>query len=164
MTEFDYQWKNLPSAAIEYNELRIAEFLSFTGLGREFFKGKIVLDAGCGNGRYTFAMQELGAIVDSIDISEEAVKACKRINPQTRILSVFDVSGEYDFILSWGVLHHTADPEAGFRILADQLIPGGVLHIMLYEKSTQAQYKELRKKFRILDQKGKLAMCRELSK
>jgi predicted RNA methylase len=74
MTEFDYQWKNLPSEDIEYNDVRINEFLSFNKLNPEqSIQGKDCLDAGYGIGRYTYAMQKLGANkVNSLDISSEA--------------------------------------------------------------------------------------------
>ena len=80
MTEFDYQWKNLPSEDIEYNDLRVKEFLSFTKLKPEkSIVGKDCLDAGCGIGRYTYAMQKLGANkVNSLDISSEAIKNVKK--------------------------------------------------------------------------------------
>ena len=51
MTEFDYQWKNLPSEDIEYNDLRVKEFLSFTKLkpekailGKDVWMRDVVLD------------------------------------------------------------------------------------------------------------------------
>jgi len=62
MTEFDYQWKNLPSKDTEYNDNRIQEFLSFTKLNSEkTILGRDSLDAGSDIGRYTYAMQKLGA-------------------------------------------------------------------------------------------------------
>ena len=42
MTEFDYQWKNLPSKDIEYNDLRVKEFLLFTKLNPEKFSAGIL--------------------------------------------------------------------------------------------------------------------------
>ena len=165
MTEFDYQWKNLPSVLIEYNKNRVTEFLRFTGFDKDFLKGKSVLDAGCGNGRYTYAMQQLGATVDSIDVSQEAVSACKEINPKARILSVFDIDRTgYDFILCWGVLHHTERPREGFDILTDALRSGGRLHIMVYNKSGQNTYIKLRKTFALLNEAGKLRLCRKYAK
>jgi len=83
MTEFDYQWKNLPSKDIEYNDVRVKEFLSFTKSNPEkAMFGRDCLDAGSGIGRYTYAMQKLGANnVKSIDISSEAVKNVEKSIP-----------------------------------------------------------------------------------
>lgn len=162
--EFDYQWKNLPSPLIELNGDRVKELLNFTGFSRGFFKGKRVLDAGCGSGRYTYAMQELGADVVSIDVSTEAIKKCQLINPKAKVLSVFEAEGEYDFILSWGVLHHTPNPKKGFDRLVSLLKPGGIIHIMVYRRSHQDKYEEYRKIFPTLSEKQKIATCKKLGK
>ena len=94
MTDFDYQWKNLLGKEVlddmekmfECNNDRVKEFLGLTGIKPwykkdSFIKDKICLDAGCGPGRWTCALQKLNAAkVDSFDLSEEAVKRCKKIN------------------------------------------------------------------------------------
>jgi 2-polyprenyl-3-methyl-5-hydroxy-6-metoxy-1,4-benzoquinol methylase len=162
--EFDYQWKNLPSPFIDLNENRVKELLKFTGLPPDFFKGKKVLDAGCGSGRYTYAMQQLGADVDSIDVSSEAIMKCKEINPKACVKSLFEAEGEYDFILSWGVLHHTHLPYSGFAKLVGLLNPNGVIHIMVYRKENQEKYEEYRKIFQTLNKDQKIALCKKLGK
>jgi SAM-dependent methyltransferase len=166
MSEFDYQWKNIPSPLIEYNYQRVKELLKFTGLPEHFFMKKIALDAGCGNGRYTYAMQRLGASVDSIDVSSEAVKACKEVNPKAYHMGLFDLSDVrvYDFILCWGVLHHTPYPHTGFIKLTKLLNPGGTLHIMVYNESTQKKYNTLREGFRLMDMREKIELCEKLDK
>ena len=98
MTDFDYQWKNLlgkealkdMEQMFECNNDRVKEFLGLTGIKPwykkdSFIKDKICLDAGCGPGRWTCAMQRLGAKkVDSFDLSEEAINRCKKINPNNK--------------------------------------------------------------------------------
>ena len=166
MAEFDYLWKNFLSDSIDYNEDRIKDFLFYTGIEEDFLKGKHVLDAGCGNGRFTYAMQELGAIVDSIDISREAVKKCRQINPRTEQMDIFDLPRRkgYDFILCWGVLHHLEYPHKGFLRLIDQLKSEGMLHIMVYNAKYQKRYKKWRKKFRKLDDYNKIELCKRLAR
>ena len=163
MVEFDYQWASLPSKNIEYNEVRVDEFLRFTGLDKSFFVGKEALDAGCGNGRYTWAMQRLGASVDSIDISIEAIIKCRETNPNARQLDILDLGPKkYDFIFSFGVLHHMSDPVLGFNVLKDRLVSGGLMHIMVYGKAASKRYPRLRNKFRSLDHFGKIGLCVKL--
>ena len=164
--EFDYQWGNLPTTLIDYTPARVNELLNFTGLPREFFKGKIALDAGCGNGRYTYAMMELGAKVMSIDISEEAIKKCSQINEWSMQTSIMELGAIpfFDFILSWGVLHHTENPHEGFVKLVSVLKPGGTLHLMLYNKKGQGRYTKLREQFKALDEAGRLKMAQGLAK
>ncbi len=40
--------------------------------------------------------------------------------------------GAFDYIDCCGVLHHLADPDAGFRALAEALAPGGGIGLMVY--------------------------------
>ncbi|MCH8169433.1 MAG: class I SAM-dependent methyltransferase [Proteobacteria bacterium] len=40
--------------------------------------------------------------------------------------------GPFDYIDCCGVLHHLADPDAGFRALAEALAPGGGIGLMVY--------------------------------
>lgn len=130
-----------------------------------FFRGKYCLDAGCGPGRWTCAMQRLGAAkVDSFDISPEAVTKCKKINPNAYVFGIFDLEPNpvYDFVLSWGVLHHTAEPRKAFSRVASQVKKdGGMLHVMLYNKNTQYNYVEGRKIWKSLSLEEKLELCKE---
>jgi len=63
--ELDFQWEKIPSPYTQYMEDRVKELLKFTKLPASFFRGKSCLDVGCGNGRYTRALQQLG--VEKVD-------------------------------------------------------------------------------------------------
>jgi SAM-dependent methyltransferase len=174
MREFDYQWKNLDSKNIQYNKERIKEFLKFTNFKKSVIKrevpqikNKMCLDAGCGNGRYSYAMLQLGAKhVDSIDLSEEAINKCKIINPNSRVLSIFDLSNEskYDFVLCWGVLNHIENSREGFRKIVSQVKKNGILHIMVYHKDTQGIYEQGRKLWNNLTVEQKIDYCNDAVK
>jgi SAM-dependent methyltransferase len=165
MAEFDYQWQTISSPAITFTEGRVSEFLNFTGLAAGFFKLKKCLDAGCGSGRYTYALLQLGAEVRSIDISEEAIKICREINPQAFVQDLMSLNPDpvFDFVLSWGVLHHLKDPREGFRKVASQVRAGGLLHIMLYHRDTQGIYKKGRKDWPGLTESEKLILCKDMA-
>ena len=164
MSEFDYQWKNLPSKNIEYSEDRAKELLKLTKLPASFFEGKLCLDAGCGSGRYTYAMQRLGANVDSFDLSEEVVNQCKKINPKAYVFDLLnlDQTPIYDFVLCWGVLHHLPDPRLGFQKVASQLRCSGILHIMVYHRKTQEIYEEGRQRWQNLGTEERLRLVQEM--
>jgi len=74
----------LPENNYECDDERVKEFLDLTGIKpwykrSSFVKDKICLDAGCGPGRWTCALQRLGAArVDSFDISSDAIEICKK--------------------------------------------------------------------------------------
>lgn len=164
MKEFDFQWTHLPSKNIEYNEERVKEFLSLTKLSQDFFQGKLCLDAGCGNGRYTYAMQQLGAKVVSFDISKEAVEKCRKINPEASVSDLMKLEPNpiFDFVLCWGVLHHLENPREGFRRVVSQVKPNGSLFIMVYHKDTQKRYKDGRKNWHKLSYENRLELIQQM--
>jgi len=165
LDEFDYQWKNIPSPSIEYNQERARELLNFTRLPSSYFLGKKALDVGCGNGRYTFALQQLGASVESFDASAGAVEKCRRINPNAYVFDLRDLqpNRSYDFVLCWGVLHHTPNPRESFRKVASQVKPGGILHIMVYHVKTQRIYEEGRRLWKAMDLEEKKRYCEQMT-
>ena len=165
-TDFDFQWGHIPSPAITYTHDRVKELLKISKLPRRFFKNKKCLDAGCGNGRYTYAMQELGAEVISFDISLKAIELCRKVNPDAYIFDLNDLEANpiYDFVLCWGVLNHIPDPKIGFKKIASQVKPNGTLFIMVYHEDTQEMFIELRKLWRTLNQANRLKMCRFMIK
>ena len=157
MTDFDKQWKDVVGEEefliynknrFDFNNKRIKEFLNNTGLKSwfkkdSFIKNKICLDAGCGPGRWTYAMQQLGAKkVDSFDVSSEAIKKCKLINPNAQVQDIWDLKQKnfYNFVLSWGVLHHTRNTREAFSKICSQVKKGGMLHIMIYNKENDWAY------------------------
>lgn len=153
---------------IEHNDDRIKEFLQFTKLDPiKAIRQKYCLDAGCGNGRYTYAMLKLGAMrVDSFDISPEAVEKCKQINPDARVFNLMDLQSlpraPYEFVLCWGVLNHIENPREGFRKIASQVSSdSGILHIMVYNKNDQVKYEADRKIWLTLSHDEKVRLCEE---
>lgn len=47
-------------------------------------------------------------------------------------LVALDEVESFDYIVSWGTIHHLAEPEAGLAVLARALKPGGVLRLGVY--------------------------------
>ena len=123
-----------------YRGLRhlIFSTLNKMSVGREMK----ILDAGCGIGRLSYAMAELGAEVISMDYNDIAVKIAQEYlkdNPRVSVIQGDILNpplkpNSFDLILSWGVLHHTGDSKVAF----DQLVPlvknEGIFFVMLYEK------------------------------
>jgi SAM-dependent methyltransferase len=105
-----------------------------------------ILVAGCGTGRDAalWAHRAPQARVTAIDLSAtslayaaERAAAMALTNLEFRHLDLHDAATlgrGFDFIASSGVLHHLADPEAGWAALTQTLKPGGVMRIMLYSK------------------------------
>jgi SAM-dependent methyltransferase len=112
-----------------------------TGLKREELRGKRVLDAGCGTGRFAAVAAEAGADVVACDLSL-AVEACQknlgdRPNVQVLQADIFRLPfapESFDVIYSLGVLHHTPDTRKAFLCLPPLLKPGGKLCVWVYDK------------------------------
>jgi len=103
-------------------------------------KGKVGLDAGCGSGADLLRMAASGAQLIGVDLSE-GVDIAARVTRHLSNVHVVQADihrlpfrpGAFDFIYSFGVLHHLPDPSEGFRQLARLLKPGAPLVTYLYE-------------------------------
>ncbi|MBN1124186.1 MAG: methyltransferase domain-containing protein [Sedimentisphaerales bacterium] len=109
-----------------------------------FMKGKRALDAGCGAGRYAFALRNLGfeevigldCSVEGISHAQETAKSFPRKGVSFTQGSVLDIpfdDASFDFVFSNGVLHHTRDMERGVEELLRVLKPGGKGFLYLIE-------------------------------
>jgi SAM-dependent methyltransferase len=118
-------------------------FANLTEFSAHLVKSKRILDAGCGNGRVTALLRILapeqaeivGIDLVAADVARENFKNVPLTQFETRDL-IGDLSGlgQFDFIYCQEVLHHTADPERGFRNLRGLLAPGGELAIYVYKQ------------------------------
>lgn len=109
----------------------------------DHFRGKRCLDAGCGGGRYSFAMAHMGAAeVVGVDVGEEGLSDARRradaigaSNLEFRQASLLELpfeDAEFDFVCCCGVLHHTPGVEQGLRECFRVLRPGGSCYLLLY--------------------------------
>lgn len=114
-------------------------FRQKTGLTPEDLRGKLVLDAGIGAGRFTDTMARWGASVIGIDLSY-AVEAAQAnfahldnvLVAQADIARLPFKPETFDTIVSIGVLHHTPDPKKYFGALVPCLKHGGTIAIWVY--------------------------------
>lgn len=138
--------------SFEWNRFRRTQLDSASGLleSEERFKqsldaplhslrGKLILDAGCGSGRFAEVALQAGATVVGVDLSfavdaaRQNLKSWENLSlVQADILHLPLREGSFDFIYSLGVLHHTPSPKAGFLNLVRLLKPGGKISVTLY--------------------------------
>ena len=84
---FGYEWTELYPAHGHTPPEWQAErdiFLEYTRTVPSDFKGKLVLDAGCGNGRYAKLANDWGARVVAVDISAAVEIAAKNVGGRER--------------------------------------------------------------------------------
>jgi 2-polyprenyl-3-methyl-5-hydroxy-6-metoxy-1,4-benzoquinol methylase len=102
-------------------------------------RGRSVLEAGCGAGRFTELLLGAGARVFACDLSR-AVEAnrencrgwAEHFVCQADILDLPAADAAFDLVLCLGVIQHTPDPEATIHALAAKVKPGGRLAIDHY--------------------------------
>ena len=147
---FDYQWGSLPTGAWLSDDPRfgaqVERIISEEELAIDpiWFRGRRVLDAGCGNGRWTDGFVRLGCDVTAMDASINAMEQVRRrFGDAVRTLrgDVLEadrlLAGEtFDLVWSWGVLHHTADTGRGIRSLERLVADDGLLYLYLYGRET----------------------------
>lgn len=111
----------------------------------ERWRGKKVLEIGCGIGTDSINFARAGAHVTVIDLSDESLELCKErfqvfglkahfYAGNAEHLSEIVPPEKYDLIYSFGVIHHTPHPEQVFEQLKQYCKPGTELRIMLYTK------------------------------
>ena len=114
-------------------------FRKKTGFAPQDLRGKLVLDAGIGAGRFTDTMARWGANVIGVDLSY-AVEAAKEnfghlnnvLVAQADIARLPFKPETFDAIVSIGVLHHTPDTKKYFQALIPHLRRGGSIAIWVY--------------------------------
>lgn len=116
-------------------------FRTKTGFTPEELRGKLVLDVGCGMGRFSDIASRWGAIVVGIDLSSAVEAAQVNVGSlpnvdiiQADVLELPFADETFDYIFSIGVLHHTPDTKAAFDQLPRLLKPGGKVAIWLYSR------------------------------
>jgi 2-polyprenyl-3-methyl-5-hydroxy-6-metoxy-1,4-benzoquinol methylase len=137
---FGFQWHRYQKTQLDHDELRESErhFLAKTALRPEDLTGKLVLDVGCGMGRFAEVATRFGARVVGVDLSAAAEVAAKNLADRDFVAFQADVFAlpfapeSFDIIYSIGVLHHTPDCEAAVKALDKYLKPGGLLVVWLY--------------------------------
>lgn len=107
----------------------------------EEIQGKLVLDAGCGNGRYSKIALDYGAHVVSVDLSHAVDVAYHNLHThenahivQGDLFSLPFKKETFDFIFSNGVLMHTGNARRAFLSLIPLLKSEGKITIHLYHK------------------------------
>lgn len=128
--------------AIERNRYEGGDFMP--GLTRfDQWKGKRILEIGCGLGTDLLQFAKAGAEVFGIDLSEKSVALTQKrlgLHNLSGIVQVADgeklsfSDDHFDLVYSWGVLHHTPSPESAAREMVRVCKRGGSVLAMVYNR------------------------------
>lgn len=123
---------------------------------KDNLNGALVLEAGCGAGRFTELLLQKGAFLVSSDISS-AVEVNKENCPisDKHLIIQADINNTpfqdncFDVVICLGVIQHTPSPDETIRNLYDLVKPGGYLVIDHYSfnKSYLVRLAPLYRKF-----------------
>ncbi|MBN1254708.1 MAG: methyltransferase domain-containing protein [Deltaproteobacteria bacterium] len=140
---FGFQWKRFYDVqidAISRNKESENTFIEKTGFTSADVKGKVILDAGVGAGRFAdlVARWRCKKAV-GVDLSEAVETAFNNVGDRDNVdivqADIFSLPFEkesFDIIYSIGVLHHTPDTKKAFMHLVPFLKKGGVFAIYVY--------------------------------
>jgi SAM-dependent methyltransferase len=104
------------------------------------FKGKTVLELGFGNGSFLFHVGSFEpARLTGVELGDTLAQTRRNLQhlPSGMVelvhgdLTKLDL-GKFDVVYCIGVLHHLADPRAGFDALLRHTKPGGSFHGWVY--------------------------------
>jgi len=137
---FGWQWHRYSKTQLDTTGGSIGDeaFRKRTGIDPAELKGRLVLDVGCGMGRFAEVATRWGARVVGIDLSAACEVAARNLGErefvalQADVLDLPFAHESFDCIYSIGVLHHTPNCEQSFKNLPQYLKPGGTIAIWLY--------------------------------
>lgn len=131
---FAYEWERFGALRQEWRK----NFIDYMQPHQpESFADRLVLDVGTGSGRHAHQAAEFGAQVVAVDIGRSIDVARGNLPPrvmtvQADAMRLPFAPAAFEFVMSIGVLHHLADPQAALQGLAPLIKPGGNLHVYLY--------------------------------
>lgn len=143
----------LPQQESDYREMETFLLANSPFLTELFattdFADQKVLDLGCGAGVLSCLLARKGALVTATDITAQAMALTaenasvqdlpvKIVRTNAESMGFADAS--FDYVLSWGVVHHSPDTESALAEIARILKPGGRGLIMVYHKTSLVYY------------------------
>ena len=115
----------------------------------DWLRGKDVLEIGVGNGSHAALLARYAKSFTGIDLTDYAVKST---SGRLKCFGLFGTvqqmdaeqmrfaDGSFDFVWSWGVIHHSSDTRKILREIARVLRPGGRAVTMVYHRSVWNYY------------------------
>ena len=118
------------------------------------WNGKKVLEIGCGIGTDSINFARNGAILTCVDISEESMNLCKKrfevfgLNARFVLCNAEELDTlfkdeTFDLIYSFGVIHHTPNPENVMKAIEKLCNDNTEIKIMLYARYSWKSFESL---------------------
>ncbi len=151
---FSFQWSDLKDGEAmlsdDWFKANVTNIISEreTLIKKEWFKGKDIIDCGCGGGRWSYGLAQLGANITAVDINKSALDATREAvqdipvkkefiqTPIEDLTQHIATGRKYDMVWSWGVLHHCGSFNTAFKEVMSLVKEGGFIHLYLYGRET----------------------------
>ena len=113
------------------------------GLKIDELKEKKIIDVGCGSGRFTIALAQMGVKeIVGVDLGESGIKIGEEFARKLNLKNIKFIKNDvlslpfddesFDFVFSKGVLHHTGNLEKGLDEYHRVMKKGGIGYLYLY--------------------------------
>ena len=151
--EFGRNWnkfikRNFSQERCDVAKQRILEFI-----GRDDLDGLDFLDIGCGSGLHSLGAFQAGAgRIHSLDYDPKSVETTKMLRQYAKTPDNWKIErgdaldsdyieglGKWNFVYSWGVLHHTGDVWQAIRNAQKTVADDGLFYIALYSADADFQ-------------------------
>lgn len=158
---FSFQWEQLSEGEAMLSDVWFKENVPQLIAEHEilvdpsWFKGKKVLDLGCGGGRWSYGLAKLGAELTCVDVNASAIESTRNSLKelgvtnakfvQSPIESLDNILAEqsFDLVWSWGVLHHCVSFNRALDVAARLVKPGGLLYLYLYGRESVSYVEDI---------------------
>ena len=103
------------------------------------FRGKNILECGCGGGQHTSFIAPYANSVTSVDLNTIPIAKRRNIGNNNVIfyeadIATMDLGTTFDFVISIGVVHHTDNPDKTIANLKRHVKPGGKIILWVYSE------------------------------
>ena len=139
----------------------------------EDFRGKKILEGGCGGGQHTaimapYATQVTAVDLNTIEVVRQRLTDVKNVSFVQTDIATMDLGRDFDIVISIGVVHHTDDPDKTVENLKRHVKKDGTIILWVYseENNTLVRFgvEPLRKLLiKHLDRKSVLAFSKVLT-
>ncbi len=141
---FSFQWNLFATTQLDSGrDIQTRNtFIEKTGITPEELRGRVVLEAGCGMGRFLHLLsKQRETTIVGFDLSLAVEAAYRNVGHMSNVhilqADIFHLpfaKSTFDFIFSIGVLHHTPNPKRAFVSLVPLLKRRGEVAIWVYAK------------------------------